>query len=155
MHTNSTPPPDNGNRRADRLLAEAGKINAWIRRMLGKMHNGTGSKPPGSVQTAPGKQPPQDFADCFTTEMFVQLLLELPAHRHDIAESWLAGDLQQLRSCVHRLLGATVYCDAPELENALRELRRALHCGDPSRIALQHARTLEVIDTTLDCSGCR
>jgi hypothetical protein len=86
--------------------------------------------------------------------MFVQLLLELPAHRHDIAASWQSGDRQRLQNSVHRLLGATVYCDAPELENVLRALRRTLHSGDDSSIARQHARTLEVIDSTLSCSGC-
>jgi HPt (histidine-containing phosphotransfer) domain-containing protein len=93
--------------------------------------------------------------DDFSSEMFVKLLLELPAHRRDIVESWKAGDLQRLRSCVHRLLGATVYCAAPELEDALRELRRALHSGDAAGIARQHIRTLAVIDTTLNGSGCR
>jgi HPt (histidine-containing phosphotransfer) domain-containing protein len=91
----------------------------------------------------------------FRSEMFVQLLLELPAHRRDIADAWQAGDVQRLRSCVHRLLGATVYCDAPQLEAALRELRSALHSEDAAGIALQHAHALDVIDTTLNCSGCR
>ncbi len=93
--------------------------------------------------------------DDFSSEMFVELLLELPAHRRDIVDYWKAGDLQRLRSCVHRLLGAVVYCDAPELEEALRELRRALHSRDAAGIALQHARTLAVIDATLSGSGCR
>jgi len=85
--------------------------------------------------------------------MFVKLLLELPAHRHEIVESWQAGDLQRLRDCVHRLLGATVYCAAPELEESLRDLRRALHTGDSANISQQHARTLTVIDITLRKSG--
>jgi HPt (histidine-containing phosphotransfer) domain-containing protein len=121
--------------------------------MLGRA--GTGSKPPDSLQAAPGEHPPLEADENFSSEMFVQLLLELPAHRRDIAESWRAGDLQRLRSCVHRLLGATVYCEAPELEEALRELRRALHSGDSSSIALQHAHALEAIDTALSCSGYR
>ena len=153
MNTDSTLPPDNGNRRAARLLAATGKITAWMRRVLDR--TGIGNNVQDSPQAMPGEQPPRDMGDDFSSEMFVQLLLELPAHRREIAESWQAGDLQRLRSCVHRLLGAVVYCDAPELEEALRELRRALHTGDATGIALQHARTLEVIDTTLSCSGCR
>ena len=121
--------------------------------MLGRA--GAGSMLPGSLQAASGEYPPTEADENFRSEMFVQLLLELPAHRRDIAESWRTGDLQRLRSCVHRLLGATVYCDAPELEEALRELRRALHSGDASRIALQHARALDVIDTAMSCSGYR
>jgi HPt (histidine-containing phosphotransfer) domain-containing protein len=119
-------------------------MTAWLRRMLG--HAGAGDSLPGSLPADPGEDYLHDFEDTFSSEMFVQLLLELPAHRRDIAASWQAGDLQRLRSCVHRLLGAVVYCDAPELESALRELRSALHSGDASRIALQHAHALEVID---------
>jgi HPt (histidine-containing phosphotransfer) domain-containing protein len=127
------------------------KISALIRRMLGRAV--TDGNLPASLQAAPGEHPPLEADENFSSEMFVQLLLELPTHRRDIAESWQAGDLQGLRSCVHRLLGATVYCDAPELEEALRELRRALQSGDTSRIALQHAYALEAIDTALSCSG--
>lgn len=119
--------------------------------MLGR--TGTGNKLPDSLQAASGEHPPLEADENFSSEMFVKLLLELPEHRRDIAESWQAGDLPRLRSCVHRLLGATVYCEAPELEEALRELRRALHSGDASSIALQHARALEAIDTALSCSG--
>jgi HPt (histidine-containing phosphotransfer) domain-containing protein len=128
-----------------------GKFGTLIQRMLGRV--GTGSVLPGSLQAAAGEPPALETDENFSSEMFVQLLLELPAHRCDIAESWQAGDLLRLRSCVHRLLGATVYCDAPELEEALRELRRALHSGDTSSIAQQHAYALEAIDTALNCSG--
>jgi HPt (histidine-containing phosphotransfer) domain-containing protein len=153
MNTDSTLPPDSGSRRTGRLLVASGKITAWMRRVLGRA--GTLNNTQGSLQAAPGELP-HDAADAnFSSEMFVQLLLELPAHRRDIAVSWQAGDLQRLRSCVHRLLGAVVYCDAPELEDALRELRRALHSGDAAGIALQHARALAVIDITLSGSGYR
>jgi hypothetical protein len=130
-----------------------GKISTLIRRMLGRA--GTGNNLPASLQAAPGEHPPLEADENFSSEMFVQLLLELPAHRRDIVESWQAGDVQRLRGCVHRLLGATVYCEAPGLEEALRELRHALHSGDTSSIALQHAHALEAIDTALSCSGYR
>jgi Hpt domain len=151
MNTDSTLPPGNGNRWAGRLHAATGKITAWMRRALGLV--GTSGNAQDSLQSAPGEHPAHDMDGDFCSEMFVQLLLELPAHRRDIAESWQVGDLPRLRSCVHRLLGAVVYCDAPELEEALRELHRALHSGDTSDIALQHARALAVIDTTLSGSG--
>jgi HPt (histidine-containing phosphotransfer) domain-containing protein len=127
------------------------KFSTLIRRMLGRAM--TGSRLPGSLQAAPVEHPPLETDENFRSEMFVQLLLELPAHRRDIAGAWQAGDVQRLRSCVHRLLGATVYCEAPELEAALRELRHALHTGDTASIALQHAHALEAIDTALSCSG--
>jgi hypothetical protein len=153
MNTDFTQQQDTGNRKSGRLFARTGKISTWIRRMFGR--NGAGRDLRGSPLATSGKQHPRDMDDSFSSEMFVQLLLELPAHRHDIAESWQVGDLQHLRCCVHRLLGATVYCDAPQLEDALRELRRALHTGDISSIALQQAHALDVIDTTLSRSGCR
>jgi HPt (histidine-containing phosphotransfer) domain-containing protein len=153
MNTDATLPPDKGNRMTGKLLAATGKITTWMRRALDRA--GTGSNAQDSLQAIPGGNPHCDRDDDFSSEMFVQLLLELPAHRRDIADSWQAGDLQRLRSCVHRLLGAVVYCDAAELEAALRGLRRALHSGDGAGIALQHAHTLKVIDTTLRCSGCR
>jgi HPt (histidine-containing phosphotransfer) domain-containing protein len=127
------------------------KFSTLIRRMLGR--TGTGNKLPDSLQAASGEHPPLEANENFSSEMFVKLLLELPEHRRDIAESWQAGDLPRLRSCVHRLLGATVYCEAPELEEALRELHRALHGGGAAGISRQHAHALEVIDTTLSNSG--
>jgi hypothetical protein len=153
MNTDSTLPPESGEPTAGRLLAATGKIIARMRRALDRA--GTGNNAQDSLQSSPVEYPSRDLDDEFSSEMFVQLLLELPVHRRAIAESWQAGDLQQLRSCVHQLLGAVVYCDAPELENALRELRCALHTGDTSGIALQHARALDVIDTTLSYSGYR
>ena len=47
-------------------------------------------------QAATREYPPPDPEDDFSNELFVRLLLELPAHRRDIAESWQAGDLQRL-----------------------------------------------------------
>jgi len=151
MRTDSTLSPDNGNRRAGRLLAATGKITDWMRRALGLA--GTPGNAQDPRQSVAGEHPARDMDDNFCSEMFVQLLLELPAHRRDIAESWQAGDLKRLRSCVHRLLGAVVYCDAPEMEESLRELRHALRSGNTAGIALQHARTLAVIDATLSGSG--
>jgi hypothetical protein len=153
MSPDTTPPPSDTKPGAGSLSATTGKISAWIRYILGRAS--AVSNMPASLLAAPGEPPPRDMDDRFSSEMFVQLLLELPSHRCDIAESWRVGDLPRLRSSVHRLLGATVYCDAPQLEAALRELRSALHSGDAAGIALQHARALDVIDTTLNCSGCR
>jgi HPt (histidine-containing phosphotransfer) domain-containing protein len=144
--------PSGDKRDTGKQLAVTEKFGTLIRRMLGRA--GTGNNLPGSLQAASGEHPQLEADENFSSEMFVKLLLELPTHRRDIAESWQAGDLQRLRNCVHRLLGATVYCNAPELEEALRELRRALHSGDPSSIALQHAHVLESIDASLSCSDC-
>lgn len=130
------------------------KFTALIRRLRGWPDTGNSLR--GSRQAAPGEEDTSlDTEDDFSSEMFVKLLLELPVHRRDIVAAWQAGDLQRLRNSVHRLLGATVYCAAPGLEDALRELRRALHTTDAAEIEKQHARTLAIIDTTLNGSGYR
>jgi hypothetical protein len=88
----------------------------------------------------------------FSRELFAELLVELPAHRRRIANT---SDVHTLRGCVHQLLGAVTYCDAPELEQALRELRLALKTGNQDTIGVYHDRAINVIDSTLRYSGYR
>ena len=85
----------------------------------------------------------------FSNEIFTELLTELPGHRRQILRAWEAGDLETLRAAVHKLLGAVAYCDAPELEEALRELRQALKTEDQYTVDVYHERALNVIDSTL------
>jgi len=85
----------------------------------------------------------------FSDEIFAELLTELPVHRRQILHAWEAGDLDTLGSSVHKLLGAVVYCDAPELEEALRELQQALKAEDQHTIDVCHEQALEAIDSTL------
>lgn len=130
------------------------KLIAWLRRALDRAGFAA-----GAASYRPDPLPEDDYPQAsrqdFSREMFLELLRELPLHRSRIAAAWLAGDLQQLHDCVHQLLGAAVYCDVPELEDALRALRRALKTRDPATIAGYHARALAIIDTTLQCSGWR
>jgi len=98
---------------------------------------------------------PRGRRQSFSNEVFTELLIELPAHRRQILRTWEAGDLNTLRSVLHKLLGAVVYCDAPELEEALRELRLALKTEDQHTIDVYHERALNVIDSTLRYSGYR
>ena len=74
-------------------------------------------------------------------------------HRRQILRAWEAADIDTLRSAVHKLLGAVAYCDAPELEDALRELRLALKTDNQHTIDVYHERALNVIDSTLRYSG--
>ena len=85
----------------------------------------------------------------FSDEIFAELLTELPVHRHQISGAWEAGDLDTLRAAIHKLLGAVSYCDAPELEEVLCELQRALKADDQHTISVYHERVLNVIDSTL------
>lgn len=126
------------------------RLGAWLRRLLG-----TPAASTASGAAARGGEQGHPAAAQFSGEMFARLLRELPAHRHEIAAAWHAGDLRRLQDHVHRLLGATVYCDAPELETALRDLRRALQARDRAVIGRAQAHTLRVIDSTLQASGLR
>jgi len=102
---------------------------------------------PEDTQT-PGRRRPS-----FSDEIFAELLTELPVHRHQISGAWEAGDLNTLRGIIHKLLGAVSYCDAPELEEVLRELQRVLKTEDQHTINVCHERALNVIDNTLRCRG--
>ncbi len=91
----------------------------------------------------------------FYGELFAELLIELPLHRRRLARACESGDIDTLRNAVHQLLGAVAYCDAPELEDALRELQRAIKTGDQYTIDICQERAVNVIDSTLRYSGYR
>jgi HPt (histidine-containing phosphotransfer) domain-containing protein len=91
----------------------------------------------------------------FSSEMFAQLLLELHGHRQAMQAAYTSGNDRQLRECVHKLLGGAAYCDAPELEASLRELRMALRTGNRDTIDIYFGRTIDTIDNTLRASGYR
>ncbi len=91
----------------------------------------------------------------FSSELFAELLLELPMHRQRLSGAAESDDLDTLGKAVHQLLGAVAYCDAPELEEALRELRLAIKGGKQGAIKIYHEQVINVIDKTLGYSGYR
>jgi hypothetical protein len=91
----------------------------------------------------------------FSSEMFAELLIELPGFHGKISDAYQSGDRAGLRDHVHQLLGAVVYCDAPELEAAIRALHRAIMTTDPDTIEACYARALAAINSTLSYSGYR
>jgi HPt (histidine-containing phosphotransfer) domain-containing protein len=91
----------------------------------------------------------------FSGEMFAELLIELPMHRRRLILARESGDIDTLGSALHQLLGAVAYCDAPELEEALRELRLAIKTGEQHTIEVYHERAINVLDSTLRYSGYR
>jgi len=119
--------------------------------------------PSGPPDNLPDELPslPEDdlelnrLGDRFSNEIFAHLLLELPTHRRTMNEAYQTGDYRRLRLSVHQLLGATAYCDAPELDSGLRELRLALQTGDHDTIDLYFIRAINLIDNTLRNSGYR
>lgn len=91
----------------------------------------------------------------FQHDLFAQLLIELPATRTSMAESFAAGNHRQLRDSVHQMLGAAAYCQAGELEQELRQLRLALKTDDRDTIEQHFHNTLQVMDSLLHNSGFR
>lgn len=115
-----------------------------------------GATGPQTLATVPGRddeRQPDAINRKFSREMFARLLIELPAHRQAMSTAYAAGNQRRLRDCVHQLLGAAAYCDAPELEDGLRELHLALKTEHPPGIDGRFQHAIGVIDSTLASSG--
>jgi HPt (histidine-containing phosphotransfer) domain-containing protein len=115
---------------------------------------------PRTNRCNPSQRPQDDppnriHRQSFSSELFAELLLELPVHRQRLSGAAENGDMDTLRKAVHQLLGAVAYCDAPELEEALRELRLAIKAGRQGAIKVYHEQLINVIDSTLRSSGYR
>ena len=95
------------------------------------------------------------LSDKLASELFARLLLELPEHRRDLQSAYRGGNNQYLERCAHKLLGAVVYCDLPELAAALRELKQAAAAEDAAQSKPAFGKVMRLIDDLLDCSGCR
>ena len=96
-----------------------------------------------------------ELCENFSRELFAQMLIELPAHRQNLADAFTQGNDRRLRDSVHQLLGAAAYCDAPELETCLRELRLALKTDNRDMVHFYYKRVINEIDNTLRFSGYR
>ena len=94
----------------------------------------------------------------FSGEMFAELLIELPDFQKKISQAYQTGDRHSLRSHLHQLLGAVAYCDAPELETALRKFHQAIKTDapdTPDSIDACYTHALNAINSTLQHSGYR
>lgn len=94
----------------------------------------------------------------FSGEMFAELLLELPGFQKEISQAHQSGDRHSLGRHLHRLLGAVAYCDAPELEAALRKLQQAIKTegpGSQDNIDTCYTLACSAISSTLHNSGYR
>ena len=117
--------------------------------------------PPDRPTTDAGRMPdlstdaaaPGRIRQSFANEMFAELLIELPDHQEKFSQARRTGDRQGLRDHVHRLLGAVAYCDAPELESALRTLHSSLATNDTDRIDSAYVQARSAIDNVLRHSG--
>jgi HPt (histidine-containing phosphotransfer) domain-containing protein len=93
------------------------------------------------------------LSDKLASELFARLLLELPEHRRDLQSAYRGGNDQYLERCAHKLLGAVVYCDLPELAAALRELKQTTAAEDAAQATPAFRRVIQLIDALLACSG--
>lgn len=133
---------------------------SWLQRMLTSCLQAlrpttTTEDPPGGLALLTEDDPELNrLGQRFSNELFARLLLELPAHRKRLSTAYTGGNLPGLRDNIHQLLGATAYCDAPELDAGLRELRQALESGDTANIEQSFTRAIGIIDAILCSSGC-
>ncbi len=111
------------------------------------------NSPVETRRTENDELPPDSVRHSFSSALFAELLIELPEYQKKISQAYEAGELQDLRNIVHQLLGAIVYCDAPELEGALRSLHQALSTTDQDRIDTSYLRAVNTINSTLSYSG--
>jgi HPt (histidine-containing phosphotransfer) domain-containing protein len=94
----------------------------------------------------------------FSSEIFAELLIELPGYQRKISQAHQSGDRDSLGNHVHQLLGAVAYCDAPELEAALRKLYQAIKTEAPDTpdiIDACYTQAFTAISSTLHYSGYR
>jgi HPt (histidine-containing phosphotransfer) domain-containing protein len=96
---------------------------------------------------------PAGLSDKLASELFARLLLELPDHRRDLQSAYTDGNDEQLERHVHKLLGAVVYCELPELARALRELKQAAGAGNAGQAGPAFGKTIRLIDDLLAGSG--
>jgi len=96
---------------------------------------------------------PVGLSNKLACELFARLLLELPEHRRDLQSAYRDGSHEQLERSAHKLLGAVVYCELPELASALRELKQTIKSGDDELTGPAFGKTLRLIDDLLACSG--
>jgi len=98
---------------------------------------------------------PAGLSDRLASKLFARLLLELPEHRRDLQSAYRDGRNEQLERAAHKLLGAVVYCELPELAGALRELKQAAGAGNAGLAEPAFGKTIRLIDDLLACSGYR
>ena len=95
----------------------------------------------------------RDLTRTLSSELYAQLLLELPVYRMDLSGFYRSGEYESMAECTHKMLGAVVYCDTPELLHGLSGLQQALRSGDTPSIDNRYARAINIIDRILADSG--
>jgi HPt (histidine-containing phosphotransfer) domain-containing protein len=95
------------------------------------------------------------LSSMLASELFARLLLELPGHRRELQSAAREGDTERLDRAAHKLLGAVLYCDLPELADALRKTKRCCASRDGEQAKTAAALPIRLIDELLTRSGFR
>ena len=96
---------------------------------------------------------PERTRSGMASELFARLLLELPEHRRELQSAGRDGDSGRLTRAAHKLLGAVVYCNLPELADALRKLKGMAESGHTAQTKAALNMVLRLIDELLTSSG--
>ncbi len=126
-----------------------------LRLMRGLLAHRDGKTPSAAVEiTAAGNHPETDTVSArFSSELFASLLLELPEHRQALLDAHAGRDIDELGRCSHKLLGAVVYCDLPELTGALRKLQEVIRSEDVDAVTPACNASVQAIEALLAKSG--
>jgi len=95
------------------------------------------------------------LSSMLASELFARLLLELPGHRRELQSAARDGNTERLDRAAHKLLGAVLYCDLPELADALRETKRRCASRNGEQAETAAALPIRLIDELLTRSGFR
>lgn len=98
---------------------------------------------------------PTGLSARLASDLFARLLLELPEHRHELESACRDGSGEHISRAAHKLLGAVVYCDLPDLAEALRDLKRTIDAPDAGQTEPVCFKTIRLIDELLASSGYR
>lgn len=82
----------------------------------------------------------------FSSDLQSGLLEAMPDYRREIAQAHAQGDIAAMRTLVHRILGAAVYCELASLEDDLRDLQLALRSQDRFTIEAGYSRLVATMD---------
>lgn len=126
-----------------------------LQRFSGLLARRNGKTPAATPENAQAENySPTDTLDArFSSELFASLLLELPEHRQALLDAHAGQDIDKLGRCVHKLLGAVVYCDLPELTGALRQLQQVIRSGDVDALTPACNASVQAIEALLAKSG--
>jgi HPt (histidine-containing phosphotransfer) domain-containing protein len=126
-----------------------------LRLISGLLAHRDGKSPAAAPgKTAAGNHPETGTVSAhFSSELFASLLLELSEHRQALLDAQASQDIDALGRCAHKLLGAVVYCDLPELTGALGKLQEVIRSGEINAITPACNASVQAIEVLLAKSG--